>query len=182
MTASKSKAADRSLSIRTCMGVQPIRRYRLPLASLGLIWLCGCATATQRGSAGALKTAERPPTPPARANDLSSGIAQDTTLVTPAYAPAAPGAAGVPAQRGQTSPSRIVSLFVRAKKGRGIQLSMLATIKADLTEKGQALLNERVMPMVFSISTLSERAVDFHPEQFQFGRYSFWSRKSRAGS
>jgi hypothetical protein len=63
---------------------------------------------------------------------------------------------------------KITSFFVRANDSKRIQLSMLVAYKTDLAEAVRQLLGEKVTPLVFSVSTLPNRAVVFDPAKLRF--------------
>ena len=63
---------------------------------------------------------------------------------------------------------KITSFFVRANDSKRIQLSMLVAYKTDLAEAVRQMLGEKVTPLVFSVSTLPNRAVAFDPAKLRF--------------
>jgi hypothetical protein len=63
---------------------------------------------------------------------------------------------------------KITSFFVRANDSKRIQLSMLVAYKTDLADAVRLMLGEKVTPLVFSVSTLPNRSVEFDPAKLRF--------------
>ncbi|MDZ7288638.1 MAG: hypothetical protein ONB44_03720 [candidate division KSB1 bacterium] len=63
---------------------------------------------------------------------------------------------------------KITSFFVRANDSKRIQLSMLVAYKPELTEAVRQMFGQTVTPLVFSVSTLPNRAVEFDPAKLRF--------------
>jgi hypothetical protein len=74
---------------------------------------------------------------------------------------------------------KITSFFVRANDSKRIQLSMLVAYKAELTEAVRQIFGQKVTPLVFSVSTLPNRSVQFDPTQLRFEqRGRIWQPES----
>lgn len=70
---------------------------------------------------------------------------------------------------------QITSFFIRANDSKRIQLSVLITHQKEFTQAVCKLLQERVTPLVFSVSTLPNRTVHFNPTLLRFEqRGRFW--------
>ena len=63
---------------------------------------------------------------------------------------------------------KITSFFVRANDSKRIQLSMLVAYRAELTEAVRQISGQKVTPLVFSVSTLPNRSVNFDPTLLRF--------------
>lgn len=63
---------------------------------------------------------------------------------------------------------KITSFFVRANDSKRIQLSMLVAYRAELTEAVRQIFGQKVTPLVFSVSTLPNRSVNFDPTLLRF--------------
>lgn len=63
---------------------------------------------------------------------------------------------------------KITSFFVRANDSKRIQLSMLVAYKPDFAEAVQQMVGQKVTPLVFSVSTLPNRQVEFNPAKLRF--------------
>jgi hypothetical protein len=63
---------------------------------------------------------------------------------------------------------KVTSFFVRANDSKRIQLSMLVAYKPDFAEAVQAMVGQKVTPLVFSVSTLPNRQVEFDPAKLRF--------------
>lgn len=57
----------------------------------------------------------------------------------------------------------ITSFFVRPNDSKRIQLSMLVNYRQEFTQAVRRLLNEKVTPLLFSVSTLPNRTAHFDP-------------------
>jgi hypothetical protein len=95
---------------------------------------------------------------------------------TPAPA-ASPGKNSSPDKSGFLSAStptakivhnKITSFFVRANDSKRIQLSILVAHKQELTKAVRELFDEKVTPLLFSVSTLPNRTVSFDPALLRF--------------
>jgi hypothetical protein len=63
---------------------------------------------------------------------------------------------------------KITSFFVRANDSKRIQLSILVTHKKEFTQAVRQLLQENVTPLLFSVSTLPNRTINFDPALLRF--------------
>lgn len=63
---------------------------------------------------------------------------------------------------------QITSFFIRANDSKRIQLSVLVTYKKEFADAVQQLVQEKVTPLVFSVSTLPNRTVNFDPALLRF--------------
>ncbi|MDZ7343675.1 MAG: hypothetical protein ONA90_04080 [candidate division KSB1 bacterium] len=63
---------------------------------------------------------------------------------------------------------KITSFFVRANDSKRILLSMLVAYRAELTEAVRQIFGQKVTPLVFSVSTLPNRSVNFDPALLRF--------------
>lgn len=63
---------------------------------------------------------------------------------------------------------QITSFFIRANDSKRIQLSMLITHQKEFTQAVRQLLQEKVTPLLFSVSTLPNRTVNFDPALLRF--------------
>lgn len=63
---------------------------------------------------------------------------------------------------------KITSFFVRANDSKRIQLSMLVAYKPEFAEAVQQMIGQKVTPLVFSVSTLPNRQVEFDPAKLRF--------------
>jgi hypothetical protein len=63
---------------------------------------------------------------------------------------------------------KITSFFVRANDSKRIQLSMLVAYKPEFAEAVQQMVGQKVTPLVFSVSTLPNRRVEFDPAKLRF--------------
>ncbi len=63
---------------------------------------------------------------------------------------------------------KVTSFFVRANDSKRIQLSMLVAYKQEFTHAVRAVVGQKVTPLVFSVSTLPNRAVNFDPTLLRF--------------
>jgi hypothetical protein len=63
---------------------------------------------------------------------------------------------------------KITSFFVRANDSKRIQLSMLVVYKAELAAALRKMYEQKVTPLVFSVSTFPNRRVDFDPAKLRF--------------
>jgi hypothetical protein len=63
---------------------------------------------------------------------------------------------------------KITSFFVRANDSKRIQLTMLVAYKAELSKAVRQIVGQNVTPLVFSVSTLPNRSVDFDPTLLRF--------------
>jgi hypothetical protein len=63
---------------------------------------------------------------------------------------------------------KITSFFVRANDSKRIQLSMLVAYKSEFAEAVQQMVGQKVTPLVFSVSTLPNRQVEFDPAKLRF--------------
>jgi hypothetical protein len=63
---------------------------------------------------------------------------------------------------------KITSFFVRANDSKRIQLSMLVAYKPEFAEAVQQMVGQKVTPLVFSVSTLPNRQVEFNPAKLRF--------------
>jgi hypothetical protein len=62
----------------------------------------------------------------------------------------------------------IISFFIRADDSKRIQLSVLVTHKKEFTLAVRKLVQENVTPLLFSVSTLPNRTVNFNPALLRF--------------
>jgi len=62
----------------------------------------------------------------------------------------------------------ITSFFIRANDSKRIQLSVLVTHKKEFTHAVRKLVQENVTPLLFSVSTLPNRTVNFNPALLRF--------------
>jgi len=62
----------------------------------------------------------------------------------------------------------ITSFFIRANDNKRIQLSVLVTYKKEFTDAVRKLVQENVTPLLFSVSTLPNRTVNFDPALLRF--------------
>jgi len=63
---------------------------------------------------------------------------------------------------------QITSFFIRANDSKRIQLSVLVTHKKEFTDAVRKLVQENVTPLLFSVSTLPNRTVNFDPALLRF--------------
>jgi hypothetical protein len=63
---------------------------------------------------------------------------------------------------------KITSFFVRANDSKRIQLSMLVAYKPEFAEAVQQMVGQKVTPLVFSVSTLPNRQIEFDPAKLRF--------------
>jgi hypothetical protein len=63
---------------------------------------------------------------------------------------------------------KITSFFVRANDSKRIQLSMLVAYKPEFAEAVQQMVGQKVTPLVFSVSTMPNRQVEFDPAKLRF--------------
>jgi hypothetical protein len=63
---------------------------------------------------------------------------------------------------------KITSFFVRANDSKRIQLSMLVVYKAELAAAIRKMYDQKVTPLVFSVSTFPNRQVAFDPAKLRF--------------
>jgi len=63
---------------------------------------------------------------------------------------------------------QITSFFIRANDSKRIQLSVLVTHKKEFTHAVRKLVQENVTPLLFSVSTLPNRTVNFDPALLRF--------------
>lgn len=66
---------------------------------------------------------------------------------------------------------KITSFFVRANDSKRIQLSMLVAYKPEFAEAVQQMVGQKVTPLVFSVSTLPNRRVEFDPAKLRFEQH-----------
>jgi hypothetical protein len=62
----------------------------------------------------------------------------------------------------------ITSFFIRANDSKRIQLSVLVTHKEEFTHAVRKLVQEDVTPLLFSVSTLPNRTINFNPALLRF--------------
>jgi hypothetical protein len=63
---------------------------------------------------------------------------------------------------------KITSFFVRANDSKRIQLSMLVAYKPEFADAVQQMVGQKVTPLVFSVSTMPNRQVQFDPAKLRF--------------
>jgi hypothetical protein len=63
---------------------------------------------------------------------------------------------------------KITSFFVHAGDSKRIQLSMLVTYKLEFIQAVRTMLEEKVTPLLFSVSTLPNRTAHFDPTLLRF--------------
>jgi hypothetical protein len=66
------------------------------------------------------------------------------------------------------STTKITSMFIRSSENREIDLTVLVTYDAHITDMIQRSLNERVIPLIFSVSTMPFVETAFEPNAFIF--------------
>ncbi len=65
-------------------------------------------------------------------------------------------------------PDKMTSFFVRANDGKRIQLSMLVAYKPGFVEAVQQMVGQKVTPLIFAVSTLPNRQIEFDPAKLCF--------------
>jgi len=73
---------------------------------------------------------------------------------------------------------KITSFFVHANDSKRIHLSMLVTYKQEFIQAVRTMLEEKVTPLLFSVSTLPNRTTHFEPTLLRFEqRGRIWQPK-----
>jgi hypothetical protein len=84
---------------------------------------------------------------------------------------------------GEIGADKITSFFVRTNDSKRIQLSMLVAYKAEFTRAVRELTGLKVTPLLFSITTLPGRTVDFDPSRLCFEqRGRAWQPSAKSAS
>jgi len=79
--------------------------------------------------------------------------------------------------------TKITSLFVRSSEKNSIDLTMLIAYDKNITKAAQTLTDERVTPLILSVSTMPFIETHFEPSDFSFEQEGIrWSPKKDENS
>lgn len=74
--------------------------------------------------------------------------------------------------------TKITSLFVRSSEKNSIDLTMLIAYNKNITNAAQTITNDKVIPLIFSVSTMPFVEINFDPSFFSFEQNGYrWSPK-----
>ncbi|MBD3288403.1 hypothetical protein GF337_06325 [candidate division KSB1 bacterium] len=74
------------------------------------------------------------------------------------------------------SDTKITSLFVRSAEKNSIDLTMLIAYNRSITSAARSLTNDRVTPLILSVSTMPFVETNFQPSDFTFEQDGYrWS-------
>lgn len=102
-------------------------------------------------------------------NNGKSGTPSNKTNISKPESTSARAVDEVPVDNLQKiNTDKITSFFVRANDSKRIQLSMLVAHKEELTDAVRKIFGQKLTPLVFSVSTLPNRSVNFDPNLLRF--------------
>lgn len=64
--------------------------------------------------------------------------------------------------------NKITSLFIRPQGKATMEITMLIACSRNITNAAREILNKKITPLVFSVSTLPFVSTEFYPEDFSF--------------
>lgn len=110
-------------------------------------------------------------------------VAANSVLTARAKKSATPKVDRLPAVSPQKiKTEKITSFFVRINDSKRIELSMLVVYEEDFAESVRAMIGQKITPLVFSVSTLSNRTVDFDPTLLRFEQHGHAWQPQAAGN